>query len=64
MICKCHKHLNKLRLKYLSKLLNVDDITIINAITAHYGVYEKLNLSNYSDNDIKRILIDYIKNNS
>lgn len=52
----------KKRLNYLSKLFDVDTVVIEAALSEILKTDKKVNLSMYSDNSIKQILIQYFKN--
>lgn len=52
----------KKRLNYLSKLFDVDTVVIEAALSEILETDKKVNLSMYSDNSIKQILIQYFKN--
>ena len=52
----------KRRLNYLSKLFGVDTVVIEAALSEILKTDKKVNLSMYSDNSIKQILIQYFKN--
>lgn len=52
----------KKRLNYLSKLFDVDTVVIEAALSETLKTDKKVNLSMYSDNSIKQILIQYFKN--
>lgn len=52
----------KKRLNYLSKLFGVDTVVIEAALSEILKTDKKVNLSMYSDNSIKQILIQYFKN--
>lgn len=52
----------KKRLNYLSKLFDVDTVVIEAALSEALKTDKKVNLSMYSDNSIKQILIQYFKN--
>ncbi len=52
----------KKRLNYLSKLFDVDTSVIEAALLETFKTDKKVNLSMYSDNSIKQILIQYFKN--
>lgn len=55
---------NKKRLEYLSNLFGEDINTIKNALLSKFDENYTLDLSKYTDNDVKRVLNFYFKNKS
>lgn len=55
---------NKKRLEYLSNLFGKDINTIKNALLSKFDENYTLDLSKYTDNDVKRALNFYFKNKS
>ena len=62
MIKFSKKRYNKKRLEYLSDLLDEDKNRIEDALSYVFGDKASSDLSNYSDNDVKRALTNYFKN--
>lgn len=62
MIKFSKKKYNKKRLEYLSDLLDEDKNRIEDALSYVFGDKASSDLSNYSDNDVKRALTNYFKN--
>ena len=62
MIKFSKKKYNKKRLEYLSDLLDEDKNRIEDALSYVFGDKASSDLSNYSDNDVKRSLTNYFKN--
>lgn len=51
--------INRERLRYLSRTLNTTSIEIEKALDFKYGHDNKRNLSDYTDNDVKRAIEYY-----
>ena len=64
MIKFSKKKYNKKRLNYLSNLFDKDKNNIKNALLFVFGDKSILDLSKYTDNDVKRALNFYFKNKS
>lgn len=62
MIKFSKKKYNKKRLEYLSDLFDEDKNRIEDALSYVFGDKASSDLSNYSDNDVKRALTNYFKN--
>ena len=64
MIKFSKKKYNKKRLNYLSNLFDEDTNIIKNALLSKFDDNYTLDLSKYTDNDVKRALNFYFKNKS